>query len=79
MSWGSRGVFAVIRGVFGAGSRFRVGWRTGGGLGFRFSGFFGWGWGTFRFGRKTERYFKILTSFEIFLIFPVRQFEYTMC
>ena len=44
----------------------------------RFSGPW-WAGGPGRFGRKTERYFKILTSFEIFLIFPVRQFEYTMC
>ena len=67
------GFSAMARRIFGAGSSFRVGWRTaggGGGLDLCFSGFFRWYWRRFHFGGGAGRWAIVLWGLDTFLIFP---------
>ena len=69
---GAVGAAAGARGVSGAGSGFRVGWRAaggGGGLHFCFPGVFCWYWPSVRFGGGTGHWAVILWGLDTFLIY----------
>ena len=57
---------AMARGIFGAGSSFRVGWRTAGGLWFPLA----LGGGSFHFGGRAGRCPTILWGLDTFLVSP---------
>ena len=63
------GACRVCRGVIGARSGFRVGWRPAGGFGCYFSGVFCWYRGIVRFCRGASRWAISRWGLGIFLIF----------